>query len=167
MEMPNHGVAAVAEVHTPENDAVLQYELRTFVCEGEYARGLRKILETYAAHLGRADQPAVWVSGFYGSGKSHLVKVLRYLWTDYRFADGSTARDLAKLPRDIRDALQELSIAGRQAGGLRAVAGTLGAGAGNIRFSLLALLFRAAGLPRNTMPRNAPSGLSAMATTRR
>ena len=26
-----------------------------------------------------AEQPAVWVSGFHGSGKSHLVKMLRAL----------------------------------------------------------------------------------------
>lgn len=145
--IPNNGVARVAEARTIENDEVSRYELRTFVCEGEYARGLRKILDTYVAHVGDPEQPAVWVSGFYGSGKSHLVKVLRYLWTDYTFTDGGTARGIVTLPAEIRDTLRELSIAGRQAGGLQAVAGTLGAGAGNIRLSLLRLLFLGAGLP--------------------
>ena len=154
--IPNNGVATVAEGHTAASDEVLRYELRTFVCEGEYARGLRTILDTYVGNVGNPEQPAVWVSGFYGSGKSHLVKVLRYLWTDFKFADGSTARGLVSLPQEIDDALHELSIAGRQAGGLHAVAGTLGAGAqatasqgsaASIRLSLLSLLFRSAGLP--------------------
>src|SRR6185312_7650126 len=92
--MPNNGVAAVAESANAENDEVLKYELRTFVCEGEYGRGLEKILRSYLENIGKPTQPAVWVSGFYGSGKSHLVKMLRYLWTDIQFTDGSTARSL-------------------------------------------------------------------------
>lgn len=42
------------------------------------------------------------MSGFYGSGKSHLVKMLCFLWTDYRFPDGATARRLAHLPTTFR-----------------------------------------------------------------
>src|SRR5205085_4828951 len=145
--IPNNGVATVADLRPMDDVETLRYELRTFVCEGEYERGLHTILDTYLRNLGNPEQPAAWVSGFYGSGKSHLVKVLRYLWTDYHFPDGTSARDLAALPTDIRDALKELSIAGRQAGGLKAMAGTLGAGAGNIRLTLLALLFRSVGLP--------------------
>ena len=63
--IPNNGVATVAEGRTTESDEVLRYELRTFVCEGEYARGLRKILDTYVGNVGNPEQPAVWVSGFY------------------------------------------------------------------------------------------------------
>jgi len=145
--IPNNGVATVADLRPTDDVETLRYELRTFVCKGEYARGLQTILDTYLRNVGNPEQPAVWVSGFYGSGKSHLVKVLRYLWTDYHFPDGTSARDLATLPTEIRDALKELSISGRQAGGLQAMAGTLGAGAGNIRLTLLSLLFRSVGLP--------------------
>ena len=73
----------------------LRYELQTFVCSGEYHQGLSRILQNYLDSLGK-EQKAAWVSGFYGSGKSHLVKVLRFLWTDYRFPDGMTARNLAE-----------------------------------------------------------------------
>ena len=145
--MPNNGVAIVGDAATALRDDVSRYELRTFVCEGEYARGLRKILETYLANVGNPEQPAVWVSGFYGSGKSHLIKVLRYLWTDYEFGDGSTARGMTSLPNEIHDALRELSITGRKTGGLCAIAGKLGAGAGHIRLSLLGQIFRSADLP--------------------
>ena len=115
--IPNNGVATVADLRPTDDVETLRYELRTFVCEGEYERGLHKILDTYLRNLGNPEQPAAWVSGFYGSGKSHLVKVLRYLWTDYHFPDGTSARDLAALPTDICDALKELSIAGGRPAG--------------------------------------------------
>ena len=146
--LPNDGVAKVTEPQTPEEWAVLRYELSAFVCEGEYRKGLDRILSTYLRNMGEPVQPAVWVSGFYGSGKSHLVRVLQFLWRDVEFPDGARARGLATLPQDIRAHLQELSIAGRREGGLWSAGGTLGKGAGDsVRLSLLAILFRSARLP--------------------
>ena len=144
----NNGVAVVADPRTPEEWATLRFELETFVCEGEYQRGLDRILGSYLANLSKPEQPAVWVSGFYGSGKSHLVKMLRYLWVDYAFPDKATAGGLAHLPTGIADHLKELSTQGKRYGGLHAVSGTLGAGGGNsVRLTLLSMIFRSAGLP--------------------
>src|SRR3546814_740618 len=95
-----------------------------------------------------AEQPGVWISGFYGIGKSHLVKMLRTLWTDYRFADGATARSLAKLPTGVFEQLKELSTQGKRHGGLHAAAGKLGAGAGDkVRLALLGIIFKSKELP--------------------
>lgn len=152
--IPNDGVAEVIDPQTDAQWDVLRYELANFVCEGEYKRGLEIILSTYLAHLNREKQPAVWVSGFYGSGKSHFVRVLEYLWRDTIFpSDGARARDLAKLPDDIKDLLRELTTIGKRDGGLWSAAGTLGAGAGgNVRLALLGILFRSAGLPESYGP---------------
>ncbi|MCC7279485.1 MAG: BREX system P-loop protein BrxC [Chromatiaceae bacterium] len=151
LELLNNGVSKVFEIgHDEGQIKTLRFELQTFVCDGEYARGLERMLKAYLDGLGKAEQKAVWVSGFFGSGKSHLVKVLRYLWEDYRFPDGATARSLVTLPAEITDLLTELSNRSKPLGGLRAAAGTLGAGAmDNVRLAFIQLVLRAAGLPEN------------------
>lgn len=151
VDLLNNGVSKVSEIGRDERQIkTLRFELETFVCDGEYARGLERMLKSYLAGLGQEEQKAVWVSGFFGSGKSHLVKVLRYLWEDYRFDDGATARSLVKLPSDVADLLKELSARSKACGGLRAAAGTLGAGSmDNVRLAFVQLVLRAAGLPEN------------------
>src|SRR2546428_332417 len=151
IELLNNGVSKVSEIANDERQIkTLRFELETFVCDGEYARGLERILKAYLDGLGREEQKAVWVSGFFGSGKSHLVKVLRYLWEDYRFADGATARSLVKLPAEISDLLKELTIRSKPLGGLRAAGGTLGAGSmDNLRLAFVQLVLRSAGLPED------------------
>ena len=70
----------------------LRYELETFVCDGEYEKGLESILDAFLTNAEQgSEQKGVWISGFYGSGKSHLAKMLRALWTDFDFEDGTTA----------------------------------------------------------------------------
>lgn len=145
----NNGVAEVSEDRSQAAQEILRFELETFVCDGEYAKGLRKILDTYLGNLGNApEQPGVWISGFYGSGKSHLAKMLRALWVDVVFADGATARSVAKLPTEIKNHLRELNIQAKRYGGLHAASGKLGSGAGNnVRLALLGIVFKSAGLP--------------------
>jgi len=152
----NQGVAKVSSPDAdPEGVArwldTLRFELTRFVCDGQYAEGLTRILSTYLGHLDKAEQPGVWVSGFFGSGKSHLVKMLQHLWIDFEFPDGSKARGLPKnLPANIQDLLKELSTIAKRQGGLHAAAGTLGAGAGNsVRLEVLGIIFKSVGLPEH------------------
>lgn len=144
----NEGVANVNDGTSSLARDVLRYELETFVCDGQYGSGMAHILDTYLRNIDQAQQPAVWVSGFFGSGKSHLVKMLRALWLDTTFDDGATARGIADLPHDVRDHLKELTVQSRRYGGLHAASGTLGAGAsGSVRLALLGIVFRSVGLP--------------------
>lgn len=147
--LENNGVAEVKDDQSAQALKTLRYELQTFVCDGEYEAGLDKILSAYLRNLGDGhEQPGVWISGFFGSGKSHLAKMLRALWTNQPFGDGVCARDIADLPQEIKDHFKELSIAASRHGGLHAASGTLGAGANNnVRLALLNIIFKSAGLP--------------------
>jgi len=150
-KLVNEGVASVND--DPSNREalnVLRYELETFVCDGQYEKGMEHILRTFIDNINKAaaQQPGVWISGFYGSGKSHLAKMLRALWVDTRFEDGATARGLANLSSSIRDLLKELDTQAKRFGGVQAASGTLGAGAsGSVRLALLNIVFKSVGLP--------------------
>lgn len=147
-KIPNDGVANVARPETKQQWDVLGWELRSFVCNGQYARGLEQILDSFLKNLSQAQQPAAWVSGFYGSGKSHLVRVLEYVWRDFELPGGERARELVTLPDDVRDHLTELSTAGKRAGGLWSAAGLLASGKSDaVRLAFLSVLFDSAGLP--------------------
>lgn len=144
----NEGVANVNDLADDPALRVLRYELEHFVCEGEYQETLIHVLDTFLANQGQAQQPGVWISGFYGSGKSHLVKMLRALWVNTQLPDGARARDLAPLPVEVKDQLVGLEAAGRRHGGLHAASGTLGASAsGSVRLAILSIVLKSVGLP--------------------
>src|ERR1041385_5067395 len=124
-------------------------ELSTFVCEGRYADGATRILENFCRDIGKSSQQAAWVSGFYGSGKSHLLKMLGYLWSNEPFSDGMSPRALVEeMPESVRAALRELDSEAARAGGLFAAGGPMPSGQlERPRHSVLAIVLRAAGLP--------------------
>jgi hypothetical protein len=144
----NDGVAAVREAASDKEIETLRYELEHFVCEGQYEDGLIRIQESYLGNVNSTTQPAAWVSGFYGSGKSHLLKMLRHLWVDTHFTDGATARGLARLTQAVQDLLRELDTLGKRSGGLHAAAGTLPSGGGeSVRLAVLSIILASKGLP--------------------
>jgi hypothetical protein len=148
--LANNGQARIQNEAADEKMlAQLRGELSSFVCKGQYGDGTARILDSFLRGRSQPSQKAAWVSGFYGSGKSHFEKMLCHLWVDTVFPDGATARSLVPdLPQDVRSALHELDIAGRRSGGLLAAAGTLPSGTSDlVRQSVLAILFRAVGLP--------------------
>jgi len=139
--LQNDGVSKV------DNAAALRYELSTFVCEGMYKDGLVRILDTYLSHLSLPTQPSAWVSGFYGSGKSHLVKILEALWRNDEFPDGQRSRDIARLPDEIREQFLELSNQAKRAGGLWSASGMLSEQNNkSVRMLIMGIVYRAAGL---------------------
>lgn len=146
--IPNDGVAKVGRPRSDQEWDVLQWELRSFVCAGQYELGLERILDSFLSHRAQPSQSAVWISGFYGSGKSHLARVLEHLWRDVALPGGRQARNLVDLTDEVAAHLTELSIAGKRAGGLWSAAGLLaGGGRRSVRLDFLAVLFQSAGLP--------------------
>jgi len=148
VNLKNEGVAKIRSLNERDDLDLVYYELKTFVCEGEYQEGLRKILQFYLQNYDNNDQPAFWVSGFYGTGKSHLVKMLSYLWDDFEFPNGDTARTIKPLPQEIQDLFVEIDRKQKIQGRLT-IAGTLrDFPSKDIRYSFLQILLNALGLPQ-------------------
>jgi hypothetical protein len=145
----NQGQARIVDSHNEKALEELRGELATFVCEGQYAEGVQKIIRSYLDSTGKTNQKAAWVSGFFGSGKSHLLKMLCHLWRDTAFPDGATARAIVPaMPDELRELLRELDTAGRRSGGLLAAAGSLPSGTTDqVRLTILGILLRAVDLP--------------------
>jgi hypothetical protein len=145
----NQGQARIVDNHNEKALEELRGELSTFVCEGQYADGVQKIIRSYLDSLGKTNQKAAWVSGFFGSGKSHLLKMLCHLWKDTVFPDGATARAIVpSMPEELRELLRELDTAGRRSGGLLAAAGSLPSGTTDqVRLTILGIVLRAVALP--------------------
>lgn len=67
------------------DEASVWQELDEFVVTRELNGHMAKFLEAFASTLGRStdadatSNTGVWISGFFGSGKSHFIKVLSYL----------------------------------------------------------------------------------------
>jgi hypothetical protein len=90
------------------------------------------------------------VAGFFGSGKSHLQKMLGHLWANTEVIPGRRARDLVlELPDGVRDQFRELeTLAARSGKPLMAASGAMPSGAKDaVRKPVLAILLKAVGMP--------------------
>ena len=149
--LANGGQARIADKTDEAAMQELRAELETFVCDGQFGDALQRMLDRYLANLGTPKQESAWVSGFFGSGKSHLLKMLTHLWVNTGFPDGATARGLVRggLPDEVQAQLRELDTHARRAGRSPvAAAGTmLGGSVDHIRHTVLSILLRARGWP--------------------
>jgi hypothetical protein len=148
--LANGGQARITASADARATEELRAELETFVCEGQYGDALDRILKSFLTQLDRPRQNAAWVSGFFGSGKSHLLKMLGHLWKDTTFEDGATARSLVRqLPDEVLAGLRELDTkAARTGKPTLAASGTLPSGSGDhVRLTVLSIVLRACGLP--------------------
>jgi len=85
-------------------------ELDEFVVTRELDQHLRTFFSAYGEAMQRRHDPhiseriGVWVSGFFGSGKSHFLKVLSYLLrNDSHTHDGQTKQVGAVFESKIKD----------------------------------------------------------------
>jgi len=98
------------------DDANVWQELEEYVITRELDGHLRKFFDTY---LAAQDKPAeasgnigVWVSGFFGSGKSHFIKILSYLLANRAVSQaGETRRALDFFEEKITDPMLAGDIA--------------------------------------------------------
>ena len=87
-------------------------ELEEFVVTKELDQHLRRFFSSYCEAMDKTGDPdvagriGVWVSGFFGSGKSHFLKVLSYLLNNANHThDGQTRRAVEFFDPKIKDAM--------------------------------------------------------------
>lgn len=62
------------------DDENIKQELEEYVVTGELNKHIDRFFEAYKTGIiGNTDKNGVWISGFFGSGKSHFLKILSYL----------------------------------------------------------------------------------------
>jgi hypothetical protein len=148
--LANNGQARITTLDDENARRELAGELSTFVCDGQYGQALERILQSYLSQQGQARQNAAWVSGFFGSGKSHLQKMLGHLWANTEVSPGKRARDLVLvLPDGVKAHFRELdTLAARSGKPLMAASGAMPSGAKDaVRKTVLAILLKAVGMP--------------------
>ncbi|WP_087716717.1 BREX system P-loop protein BrxC [Levilactobacillus brevis] len=73
-----------------EQDANVKQELEEYVVTKELDGHFKDFFSAYAAGIQHdTTNVGVWISGFFGSGKSHFLKILAYLLENRRVADKS------------------------------------------------------------------------------
>lgn len=86
----------IAGVITADNANNLATEVDEYVLTNEVAKEVEQLLEAYTKYT---NANGVWISGFFGSGKSHLLKMLAFLLGDVEGQD---------FPRDrVADSFKE------------------------------------------------------------
>jgi hypothetical protein len=121
----NNGVSSIRKELYSNDFATLLQELKTFVCEGNYEKGLLDIIDVAIRNIDDNTPPYFFISGIYGSGKTHLSKMLRAFWDDPIFPDRKSARTIPILSKEVKKKLDCLSKAGYKIGGLRSVSASL------------------------------------------
>mgnify|MGYP002624104865 CR=1 FL=1 len=71
----------------------LEQEIEEYVITHEIETSLISLLEKYNNSSRQADGNGVWISGFFGSGKSHLLKMLSVILSSHRTGN-STASEI-------------------------------------------------------------------------
>ena len=70
-----------------EDPAALRNELEEFVITDE----IRSYLETFFENYNEGNSNGAWISGFFGSGKSHLLKILAAVLENHDVGDKKAA----------------------------------------------------------------------------
>jgi hypothetical protein len=93
LDRPINGVVKAEQL----DEQIIWTELDEYVVTRELDRHLRHFFETYLPGVSHPDDPSVagkigiWVSGYFGSGKSHFIKILSYLLGNQKAVnDGQT-----------------------------------------------------------------------------
>jgi hypothetical protein len=107
----NRPINGVVKAEQRDDESVWQ-ELDEYVATKQVTEYLRRFFDAYLATADHPNDPAViarmgvWVSGFFGSGKSHFIKILSYLLSNLEArhaVDGQAKRAVEFFTSKIQD----------------------------------------------------------------
>jgi hypothetical protein len=112
----DRSINGVVKADQDDNDTVYQ-ELDEYIVTNELERHFRAFFESYGTSLDDpsiANRVGVWISGFFGSGKSHFLKILSFILANREVQDSEGNRKTAVEFFDeskIRDATIRADVA--------------------------------------------------------
>lgn len=88
----NRSINGVIQVEQEENNVIKQ-EVEEYVITSELKKHFNKFFSSYSDSFDHpTDNTGIWITGFFGSGKSHFIKMLSYL-LENKNVDGKTTVD--------------------------------------------------------------------------
>ena len=92
----NRNINGVVKVND-DKENVLKQELEEYVVTKELKPHFHKFFNNFAESFdSQTDKMGVWISGFFGSGKSHFLKILSYLLENKEVDGKKTIEYLSK-----------------------------------------------------------------------
>ncbi len=92
----NRHINRVVKVEQDDRETIKQ-ELDEYVLTGSLEKHYLDILEGILdTEHNKTDETGIWISGFFGSGKSHFMKILGYVLEDRTLPDGRSAAEAFK-----------------------------------------------------------------------
>lgn len=145
----NQGQARIVDSHNEKALEELRGELSTFVCEGQYADGVQKIIRSDSGTVPARPTRRRRGSVAFSAAVNHTCSRCATCGRTQPFPTAQPREQSFLRCRDeLRELLRELDTAGRRAGGLLAAAGSLPSGTTDqVRLTILGILMRAVGLP--------------------
>ncbi len=101
IDRPLKGVIKVGQAE----DENIRQELEEYVVTKELQKHFATFFSNYKRGItGRTDKMGVWISGFFGSGKSHFLKIISYI-LENKTVDGIPAIEYFERDRKIADSM--------------------------------------------------------------
>ena len=95
-----------------DDESYVSQELEEYVVTDELLKHFHSFFEAYNAGInGNTEKMGVWISGFFGSGKSHFLKIISYL-LENKIVNGKSAVDYFDDKIDDKMLLADIKRAG-------------------------------------------------------
>ncbi|HIP59759.1 MAG TPA: BREX system P-loop protein BrxC, partial [Campylobacterales bacterium] len=103
----HRSIEGVIKADNLSDEAILQ-EVEEYVVTKELTEKFDQFFDQYSSTIGKkTESVGVWISGFFGSGKSHLLKILSYILSSKRV----DSKDIGKIFLEkIEDELLKANI---------------------------------------------------------